>query len=265
MSSVQPEGAPKESTGSLDPSYTLEKMKDLLQAKDDTSRFVGLALLKSVLDNGQLVQDSENLRLLWETMSPKFLDRLLRAQQSEKVNKAQSKDMVDLAVAVLHTFTILLPEDSRKQKRLTGRTGPLVKAVVQRYIPQTRGFLLWSADFFSSSAESTKLILQTLLTIVSQPEGAVELLHIQDLSPLIEIASQDPLVLEIIKYTWLNASTISDEIQVVREKVDRVIPALVVVFKGTDAVTFLSFLSDLLPKLEPEVSSLIKSYIITWF
>jgi hypothetical protein len=52
-----------------------------------------------------------------------------------KVNKAESKDMVDLAVAVLHTFTILLPEDSRKQNRLIGRTSPLVKAVVQRYIP----------------------------------------------------------------------------------------------------------------------------------
>jgi Neurochondrin len=124
-----------ESKDGLDPSSTLEKMKDLLKAKDDTSRFVGLALLKSVLDNGQLAQDSENLRLLWEAMSPKFLDRLLRAQQSEKVNKAESKDMVGLAVAVLHTFTILLPEVSRKQNRLIGRTSPLVKAVVQRYIP----------------------------------------------------------------------------------------------------------------------------------
>jgi hypothetical protein len=124
-----------EPKGGLDPSSTMEKMKDLLQAKDDTSRFVGLALLKSVLDNGQLAQDPENLQMLWEALSPKFLDRLLRAPQSEKVNKAESKDMVDLAVAVLHTFTILLPEESRKQKQLTGRTGPLVKAVVRRYIP----------------------------------------------------------------------------------------------------------------------------------
>lgn len=121
-----------ERKGGLDPSSTLNKMKDLLGAKDDTSRFVGLALLKSVLDNGQLAQDSEDLKVLWETMSPKFLDRLLRAPQSEKVNSAESKNMVDLAVAVLHTFAILLPEDSRKQKRLTGRTDPLVKAILHR-------------------------------------------------------------------------------------------------------------------------------------
>ena len=125
----------------LDPASTMEKMIDLLRAKDDTSRFVGLALLKSVLDNGQLAHDSENLRLLWEAMSPKFLDRLLRAQQSEKVNNTESKNMVDLAVAVLHTFTILLSEESRKEKRLIGRTGPLVMAVVQRYLPKIRRFI----------------------------------------------------------------------------------------------------------------------------
>jgi len=139
--SVQPGEATMEPKSGLDPASTMEKMIDLLRAKDDTSRFVGLALLKSVLDNGQLAHDSENLRLLWEAMSPKFLDRLLRAQQSEKVNNTESKNMVDLAVAVLHTFTILLSEESRKEKRLTGRTGPLVKAVVQRYLSKIRRFI----------------------------------------------------------------------------------------------------------------------------
>jgi hypothetical protein len=139
--SVQPGEATRESKSGLDPASTMDKMIELLRAKDDTSRFVGLALLKSVLDNGQLARDSESLRLLWEALSPKFLDRLLRAQQSEKVNKTESKNMVDLAVAVLHTFTILLPEESRREKRLTGRTGPLVKTVVQRYLPKIRRFI----------------------------------------------------------------------------------------------------------------------------
>jgi neurochondrin len=96
--------------------------------------------------------------------------------------------------------------------------------------------------------------LQTLLTIASEPEGAVELLHIHDLSPLFEMASQDPLVLEIINYSWLNAQTVPGELQAVQENIDKTIPSLVAIFKGTDAVTFISFLGDLLPKLEPEVS-----------
>ena len=144
--STEPGKSNMESKGALDPSSTMEKMKNLLQAKDDTSRFVGLALLKTVLDNGQLIQDPEGLRILWEAMSPKFLDRLLRAYQSEKVNKGESRDMVDLAVAILHTFTILLPEDSRTQKRLIGRIGPLVKAIVQRHVYHTPHITEASAD-----------------------------------------------------------------------------------------------------------------------
>lgn len=112
----------------------LQKMQDLLKAKDDTSRFVGLALLKSILDNGQLAQNSQALRDLWESISPKFLDKLLKARQNEKLDQANSKDMVDLAVAVLHTFSILLPEDCRNDKRLTGRTVPLIKALIRRFV-----------------------------------------------------------------------------------------------------------------------------------
>ncbi|KAL2064316.1 hypothetical protein VTL71DRAFT_4810 [Oculimacula yallundae] len=216
------------------PLATFDKMQELLKAKDDTSRFVGLALLKTVLDNGHLIDDPQRLRLLWEALSPKFLDRLLRAHRNEKVSKADSKDMVDLAVAVLHTFSILLPEEAQRDKRLTGRIAPLVKALVQ------------------SPPETTKLILQTILTIVSQTEGALELMAIQDLTPLLEISNQYPLALEILSFTWINASTIQLEVEAVRKSINQVIPALIISFKGTDAVTFLSFIGSTLPKLEIE-------------
>ncbi|KAI9641206.1 hypothetical protein NHQ30_010006 [Ciborinia camelliae] len=227
-------GSNSEPTGLTSPGETFEKMKDLLKAKDDTSRFVGLALLKSVLDNEQqLVKNTERLQILWESISSKFLDRLLRAQLG-KVDKAQAKDMVDLAVAVLHTFSILLPENIRRESQLTGRTGPLVKALVQ------------------SSPETTQLILQTLLTIVSQVEGSLELLKVEDVSPLTEIAPQYPLVLDILNYTWANGSTINTEVQAVHGSINRLIPNLLVVFKGTDAVTFLSFVASFIPKLSSE-------------
>lgn len=113
---------------------TFQKIQDLLKAKDDTSRFVGLALLKTVLDNGQLVQDPERIRILWEALSPKFLDRLLRAHQYEKVSKSEAQDMVDLAVAVLHTFSIIMPVESRQEKRFIGRSQALVKALVERSV-----------------------------------------------------------------------------------------------------------------------------------
>ncbi|KAF8857174.1 DUF1941-domain-containing protein [Acephala macrosclerotiorum] len=217
------------------PAVTLQKMQDLLRAKDDTSRFVGLALLKSVLDNGHLTQESEALRDMWESLSPKFLDRLLRARQNEKISQTDSKDMVDLAVAVLHTLTILLPDDCRRDKRLTGRTAPLVKALVL------------------SPPETTQLILQTLLTIVSLPEGALELLRIEDLSPLTEIASHHALVLEILSFTWTNAALTPSEVPVVQRRISDILPTLIVNFRGSDGVTFLTFVANLFPKLEPGV------------
>jgi hypothetical protein len=42
--------------------------------------------------------------------------------------------MVDIAIAVLHTFSILLPADARDATRLVGRLPALVNALIDRYI-----------------------------------------------------------------------------------------------------------------------------------
>ena len=93
------------------------------------------------------------------------------------------------------------------------------------------------------------------MTIVSQPEGALELLSVEDLSPLTEIATQDARVLDILAFTWANASAISSEVGSVRLSIDKIMPMLLNVFRGTDAVTLISFVGDLLPKLTSEVNS----------
>ena len=120
------------SKGIRDASMTYDNIQSLLKAKDDTSRFVALALMKSVLDNGQLLQDGDRLQLLWEAISPKFLDRLLKAHPSSKGGRLEARAMVDLAVAVLHTFTILLPDHVRRQQKCLGRIQPLVQSLLQR-------------------------------------------------------------------------------------------------------------------------------------
>lgn len=111
----------------------LEQIKALLKAKDDTSRFVGLALLKSVLDTqAQLREDEALVSSLWESISPKFLARLLRASKNEKTTNEEAKNMVDIAVGVLHIFAILLPEDSREDRRFVERIGGLVNCLIER-------------------------------------------------------------------------------------------------------------------------------------
>ncbi|RFU29995.1 hypothetical protein B7463_g6371, partial [Scytalidium lignicola] len=216
----------------------IQQLQALLKAKDDTSRFVGLALLKSMLDNRKdLIENPSEVCRLWQSISPKFLDRLLRAQIAGNGSKEEARDMVDLAVAVLHAFTIILPNDIRRQDRLIKRIVPLINAIVQ------------------SSKSSTELILQTLLTLVSQVEGALELMKLDNWSPLIEIALEHPLVLDIISYTWMNASTVNSESSNVRRSIDLVMPNLLLVFRGTDAVTFLNFSANFIRSTQLDIFS----------
>ena len=112
----------------------LDQIQGFLKSRDDTSRFVGLALLKSALDTqSQLRENGEQLRSLWGSLSPKFLDRLLRARQNKKISKDDGKEMVVIAVAVLHTFAVLLPSETRSESKFSGRLPALLNALLHRY------------------------------------------------------------------------------------------------------------------------------------
>ncbi|RCI13684.1 hypothetical protein L249_7972 [Ophiocordyceps polyrhachis-furcata BCC 54312] len=210
----------------------LANIQNLLQARDDTQRFVGLALLKSVLDNSQqLRQDEAVVQSLWASLSVKFVDRLLRTGSNPSNQNA--KDMLDLAVSVLHTFAALLPESSRADAKFTGRIPGLVGSVL------------------NSSVETTGLTLQILHTLVSSPKGARVLINCEDVSPLTEDAPSHPLVLEILSFAWLNGMSDSGIRDVLPQKIDGTVRNLASSFTGTDAVTLLQFLGAFLPQADP--------------
>jgi hypothetical protein len=119
---------------------SVEKIQTLLRAKDDTSRFVGLALLKSVLDNTpELRSNEEAIVSLWESIPPKFFERLIRTGSKQTApdssasprKDAKSNDMLDLAVSVLHTFAALLPENARQSPKLLDRIPQLVACLLR--------------------------------------------------------------------------------------------------------------------------------------
>ena len=115
----------------------IPKIKALLQAKDDTQRFVGLALLKTLLDNDlALREDGDAVQDLWASISVKFLDRLIRT--GSKPSNKDAKDMLDLSVTVLHTFAALLPGQALQEARLTGRIPLLVTSALHTYVPAHR-------------------------------------------------------------------------------------------------------------------------------
>lgn len=114
-----------------------------------------------------------------------------------------------------------------------------------------------STNPVTSSAPTEELILQTLASLVSQQNGAVALIQVDDLSPLTEIAPSHPLVLDIFSLAWLQSMTAEiNDGNALAAKIERTIESLVASFKGTDAVTLLACLADLLRKLDPKVCHL---------
>lgn len=248
------EAGTSDNTSNPEAAVTIQRIQELLKTKNDTSRFVGLALLKSVLDNSpQLREDEEAVTTLWHSVSPKFLDRLLRSGAKQGSSPKDARDMIDIAVGVVHIFSVLLPDDSKKDPSLVGRIPALVSVILHRLVisfPDLEPTLTHR----HSSDETTQLVLQTLLTLVSRVEGAKEFVTIDDVSALIEIAPSRPLALDIILYAYSQSTAFTEDTVFMQSKVDTIVRSLVASFKGTDAVTLLAFLAELLRRLSPEVS-----------
>ncbi|KAF5023762.1 hypothetical protein F66182_4195 [Fusarium sp. NRRL 66182] len=201
----------------------LGKIQTLLKAKDDTQRFVGLALLKSVLDSSEeLRHDESTVQTLWSSLSPKFLDRLLRT--GSKPGSKNAKEMLDLSVSVLHIFSILLPKQARSDTKFIDRIPLLVGAVLY------------------SSEDTARLILQLLHTMVSSQDGAKAFVKVEDISSLTEIAPSHAQVLDILCFAWLTSMTDVEDPTVLAIQIDTTIQTLVSSFTGTDAVTLVDFL-----------------------
>lgn len=136
-------------TGPSVESQTVTQCLTYLREKDDTARFVGLAMLASILKN---VKDRTIIRHCWDAINLKFLDRLLKARMSlyfhhlnvhpanlgeisdsgRKNPPEQAKDMTDLAIHVIHAFSLLLPAPAENSS-LVGRAPGLIAALKHWY------------------------------------------------------------------------------------------------------------------------------------
>ncbi len=116
---------------------TILKIQELLGTKNDTARFVGLTLLEAVLANTPGLQgDQDAIARLWECISPTFLHRLLKTGISGCATagprQKDAKNMLDVGVAVIRAFTMLLPEDRRGDAALVDRIPLLVASLLNR-------------------------------------------------------------------------------------------------------------------------------------
>lgn len=110
-------------------SAILQNIRVSLKQKNDTSRFVGLTMLRSFLDSpSELKNDEQVLLSLWDAISPRFLDRLIKS----KGGKDDGQPTLDLGVSVIRKFSTLLPETAKKDRRMVERIPVLVDAVLHR-------------------------------------------------------------------------------------------------------------------------------------
>jgi len=108
----------------------LVRTKELLQANDDTSRFAGLSLLRSLLDvSEKLRNDPEVVSKFWDAIPRKFLVRLLNTDSARGRSLEDAKRLNEIAVAVIHTFVSLLPKTKiPTNQKLAALCVPIVDA-----------------------------------------------------------------------------------------------------------------------------------------
>lgn len=104
-------------------------------------------------------------------------------------------------------------------------------------------------------------MLQTLLTLVSRVEGAKEFVAIEDASALVEVAPSQPLALDIFLYAYSQSAAFTEDKAALKANIDQIVQSLVASFKGTDAVTLLAFVAELLRRLDPQVSGHSRNHV----
>lgn len=78
-------------------------------------------------------------------------------------------------------------------------------------------------------------------------------ISIEDITPLTEIAATNPIILDILRHAWLGSMSTTESKHELAQNVDKNLHAVTIAFKGTDAVTLLSFIGSLLPQADPAV------------
>ncbi|RWA12779.1 hypothetical protein EKO27_g2316 [Xylaria grammica] len=225
-------------------SAEIQKIRQLLAAKDDTSRFVGLILLKTTLDSHASDLKHEQVATLWNSISPRFLDRLIRTGcRPASEQRKQSRDMLDVAVAVIYTFTKLL-NDCAIDERFYARIPNLANAVLY------------------SSEETTRRIVDIIHVLVQQPNGQAAggaayfaELDVSNWGALIEIAPQNETVFSIFYWAWVSGST-TISVETMKAKIDDALQLFISSFKGHRPMPLLDFITLIFDNLNPDLRPL---------
>ena len=181
------------------PRKDLEAALNLLRKRDDTSRFVGLALLKPVLeqelsDGGTAIEEKKYaiVQRCWDAIPIVFIDRLLKARTNDKRSKDEVENMVGLAVAVLYAFMTLL-DSPEKEEKVMGRV-PLLRTILRSCPQATRTQIMNIFHILAMTREGSSAIFG--LNIIAEKSDQKPESYLFVTMLLIDIRSTIPSLLE---------------------------------------------------------------------
>jgi len=176
----------------------------LLKAKDDTSRFVGLSLLRSLLDTHEDVRSNPDIvSKCWSAIPAKFLTRLLQARQNEKRSAEEAQAMVQLAVGVIHTFIILLPAKDLEGEKMVSVCRILAREYLHRVVLERptaqarRDCMLLAADLLRTLPPGPST-LKLIFAAEPSEDSSKPFAYVFTSYVLIDIRSTIPSLMEIL-------------------------------------------------------------------
>lgn len=120
----------------------LEKLEPALcylKDGDDTSKFIGLSQLRSILvENPELRFNQDLIFNCWVAIPPRFLFRLLRATDYRGERTLDRDYIFGLAVAIIHAVPSLLSGSSGDGKEFHDQIPRLLAALKSRYVETAR-------------------------------------------------------------------------------------------------------------------------------
>jgi hypothetical protein len=166
----------------------LDQVVALLKAKDDTSRFVGLSLLRSLLDSRRDLRESPDiLSQSWTAIPKPFLIRLLKTSPTEKVGIDDARNMKQLAVAIFHTFVNLLSSEELETKAVVSACDPLILAIKDIEAPSQMLAFQALQCIGSTPAGATALVASPILQNQFLDLGEANELHYSEILKLLRV------------------------------------------------------------------------------
>ncbi|KAA8907326.1 Neurochondrin-domain-containing protein [Sphaerosporella brunnea] len=204
----------------------------LLSQKDDTSRFVGLAMMLSIINH---VSDPEKVvRSCSEKLNPLFLDRLLKAGAREQTPSEESKNMVELAVNVINAFARCLP-DAGDNRFLVDRTPALIAALA------------------SSSALTSASILQILHAFATGTAGSQKIIQSDNLDAIVDASGANDMAIQVLQHAFIKSLGDPALVKVCLERFFRKLVQKLEHCERSLRLTLLELLGELLVRIPSQI------------